>query len=138
MIFHFNHFSLIIFYHSVWLGFELFGLRVQVCSQLVQFTLMHKGYNNHHCHNKPQTGNGDDVMPRRDELRIWKILKKIQLRSNHGVEKLRSNHGVEKLGSDHGVEDLLDHAGRQLSFYHWGRELSSLPLSWVFYCCSGG
>ena len=30
MIFYFNHFSLIIFYHSVWLGFELFGLRVQV------------------------------------------------------------------------------------------------------------
>ena len=33
MIFlNFNHFSLIIFYHSVWLGFELFGLRVQVHS----------------------------------------------------------------------------------------------------------
>ena len=55
--FYFNHFSLIIFYHSVWLGFELFGLRVQVCSQLVQFTLACKGYDNHHCHNKPQTGN---------------------------------------------------------------------------------
>ena len=25
MIFYFNHFSLIIFYHSVWLGFELLG-----------------------------------------------------------------------------------------------------------------
>ena len=25
MIFYINHFSLIIFYHSVWLGFELFG-----------------------------------------------------------------------------------------------------------------
>ena len=61
----------------------------------------------------------DDVMPRRDGLRIWKILKKIQL---------RSDYGVEKLGSDHGVEDLrLDHAGRQFSFCHWDRELSSLP-----------
>ena len=30
--FYFNHFSLIIFYHLVWLGFELFGLRVQVHS----------------------------------------------------------------------------------------------------------
>ena len=30
--FYFNHFSLIIFYHSVWLGFELFGLRDQVHS----------------------------------------------------------------------------------------------------------
>ena len=29
MIFYINPFSLIIFYHSVWLGFELFGL-VQV------------------------------------------------------------------------------------------------------------
>ena len=54
--FYFNHFSLI-FYRSVWLGFELFGLRVQMCSQLVQFTLVRKGYDNHHCHNKPQTGN---------------------------------------------------------------------------------
>ena len=55
--FYIIHFSLIIFYHSVWLGFELFGLRVQACSQLVQFTLVRKGYDNHHCHNKPQTGN---------------------------------------------------------------------------------
>ena len=30
----------------------------------------------------------DDVMPRRGVLRIWKILKKIQLNSDHGVEKL--------------------------------------------------
>ena len=56
--FYFNHFSLIIFYHSVWLGFELFRLRVQVCSQLVQFTLARKEYGNHHCHNKSQTQNG--------------------------------------------------------------------------------
>ena len=55
--FYFNHFSLIIFYHSVWLGFELFGLRVQVCHQLVQFMLACKGYDNHHCHNKPQAEN---------------------------------------------------------------------------------
>ena len=40
----------------------------------------------------------DDVMPRRDGLRIWKILKKIQLSSDHPVEKLISDHGVEKLG----------------------------------------
>ena len=35
--FYINHFSLIIFYHSVWLGFELFGLRVQVHNHWVQF-----------------------------------------------------------------------------------------------------
>ena len=50
--FYFNHFSLIIFYHSVWLGFELFGLSDQVFSQ---------GYGNQHCHNKPQTENGAGV-----------------------------------------------------------------------------
>ena len=54
--FYFNNFSLIIFYHSVWLGFEQFGLRVQVCSRLVQFTLVRKGYDNHHFHNKSLTG----------------------------------------------------------------------------------
>ena len=88
--FYFNHFSLIIFYRSVWLGFELFGLWVQVCCQLVQFTLASKGYDNHHCHNKAQTGNRsvDDVMPRGDGLKIWKILKKIHLSSDHGVGKL--------------------------------------------------
>ena len=32
-----NHSSLIIFYHSVWLGFGLFGLKVQVHSHWVQF-----------------------------------------------------------------------------------------------------
>ena len=35
--FYFNHFSLIIFYHSIWLGFELFGLRVQMHSHWVHF-----------------------------------------------------------------------------------------------------
>ena len=54
--FYFNHFSFI-FYHSVWLAFELFGLRVQLCNQLVQFTFECKGYDNHYCNNKPQTGN---------------------------------------------------------------------------------
>ena len=61
MIFFFNDFSLIIFYHSVWLGFELFGLRVQGHSHWVQFTLTRKGYDNRHYHNKPQTGNGAGV-----------------------------------------------------------------------------
>ena len=133
IFFYFNHFSWIIFYHSVWLGFELFGLRVQVCSQLMQLTLVRKGYDNHHCHNYPPDRkcrwSVDDVMPRRDGRRIWKILKKIQL---------SSDHGVEKLGSDQAVEDLrLNHAGRQLSFCHWGREWSSLLLIWVFCRCGG-
>ena len=61
MIFYFNHFSLTMFYISVWMGFELFGLRVQVYSQLVQFMIPRKGYDNHHCHNKPQRGNWAEV-----------------------------------------------------------------------------
>ena len=88
----------------------------------------------------------DDVMPRRDRLRIWKILKKIQLSSDHGVEKLGSDndvemlgsdndveklkptHGFEKLSSDHGVEKLgSDHGVEDLRLDHAGREGSSLP-----------
>ena len=65
----------------------------------------------------------DDVMPRRDGLRIWKILKKMQLGSDHDVEKLGSNHGIKKLKSDHGVEG-----------WYWTMEADS----WVFYCCHGG
>ena len=72
-------FFLIISYHLVWLGFELFGVRAQVHSQLVQFTLACKGYDNHHCYNKtPDRKWGwsvDDFMPGRDgpeNLRIFK------------------------------------------------------------------
>ena len=56
-------------------------------------------------------------MPWRDGLKIWKILKKIQLGSDHDVEKLSSDHGAEKLGSDHGVEKLRsDHGFEKLGF----------------------
>ena len=134
IFFYFNHFSLIIFYPSLGLGFELFGSRVQVCSQLVQFTLASKGYDNHQSHNKPPDRKWgwsvDDIMPRRDKLRNWKILKNIQLRSDHGVEKLKFDHAVEDL--------RLDHAGIRLSLCLWGRQLSSLPLSWVFDRCGSG
>ena len=131
----FNHFSLIIFYHSVWLGFELFWLRVQVSSLLVQITLVRKGYDNHHCHNKPQTGNGLEYGWRHAQKRWAENLedyeKKIQLRIDHGVKKLGSDHGVEKLKSDHGVENLrLDHPRRQLSFCHWGIE-NGVLCHWV-------
>ena len=118
--FYFNHFSLIIFYHSVWLGFELFGLRVQVCSQLVQFTLMRKGYDNHHCHNKPQTENEAGVWmtscPEELSREYWRFWKKSrQSSSDYGVEKLSSDHGVKKLSPDHGVEKLgFDHGVEKL------------------------
>ena len=122
MIFYFNPFSLIIFYHSVWLGFELFELRVQVCSQLVQFTLVRKGYDNHHRHNKPKTGNwaGMWMASCPDEMgrefgSFWKRVSYELTLDNVGRQlgSLPLRQTVE-------VEDLrLDHAGRQLS---------SLPL----------
>ena len=97
-------FLLIIFYHSVWLGFELFGLRVQVYSQLVQFTLVRKGYDNHHWHNKsPDWKWGwsvDDVLPGKYGPVNLRILKKSHLRVENGswrqiVEFLPLTHRVE-------------------------------------------
>ena len=58
----------------------------------------------------------DDIMPRRDWLRIRKILNNIQLRPDH--EKLGSDYGVEKLGSDHKVEDWTMQADN-LVLCHW-------------------
>ena len=87
-----SHFSLIIFYHSVWLGFELLGLRVQVHSHCLQFTLVRKEYDNHYCHNKPKTGNRAGVyMTSCSEemvLGIWEFWKRVswKLRLDHGVE----------------------------------------------------
>ena len=55
-------------------------------SQLMQFTLVRKGYDNHHCYNKPpdrkRGWSVDDVMPARDGPENLRILKKSQL----GVE----------------------------------------------------
>ena len=79
MSFCINYFSLIIFCRSVWLGFELFTLRIQVYSQLMQFTLVRKGYDSHRCHNKPQTGKrGWSVDDVKEEmvLRIWVFWKR--------------------------------------------------------------
>ena len=82
------------------------------------FTLVRKGYDNHHCHNKTPNRNVTGVWmtscPEEMVLRIWKIWKNIQLSSDHGVENLSSAHGIEKLSPDHwsdpGAEKLrLDH-----------------------------
>ena len=92
MIFYINHFSLIIFYHSVWWGFELFGpLKFRCIVIGCSFTLARKGYDNHHCHNKPPDRklgwNVDDVMPRRDVPDNLRILKRRQLRwDSWGIE----------------------------------------------------
>ena len=52
---------LIIIYHSVWKGFELFGSLCRCTLIEYSFTLVLKGYDNHNCHNKPQSGNGAGV-----------------------------------------------------------------------------
>ena len=126
IFFYLNNFSFILFYHSVWLVFELFEFRVQVCSQLVQFTRVRKRYDNHQemglecgwCHTQKRW------------LRIWKIFKKIKLRSDHGVEKLGSDYRVEKLKSDSGVESWhwieFSATELKLNFDRW-------RCSWVFH-----
>ena len=107
MIFYINHFSLIIFYHSVWLGFELFGLRVQVHCHWVQFyARAQRIWQSPFVIINPRKEMGwsvDDVMPRRDGPENLRILKKSQLRVEIGlwrqtVEFLPLGHGVESLG----------------------------------------
>ena len=76
IFFYINHFSLIIFYHSVWLGFELFGLRVQVHSHWVQFyTRAQRIWQSLFVIINPLTGNGAGVWmtlcPEEMVLRIW-------------------------------------------------------------------
>ena len=127
ILFYFNHFSLIIFYRSVWLGFELFVLRVQVCSQLEQFTLVPKGYDNHHCHNKAQTGNvaGMCMTSCPEEMgrefgRFWK-------RYSWGPTMVLRCWGPTMVLRSWRL--TLDHVGRQLSFCH---TIESWRYTWVF------
>ena len=59
-------FFILIIFHIYILSFSLFGLwnillLVPGHCLWVQFTLVRKGYENHHCHNKPQTENGAGV-----------------------------------------------------------------------------
>ena len=62
-------------------------------SQLVQFTLVRKGYDNHHCHNKPPdkkwSWSVDDVMSRRDGPENLRILRKNQLKAEIGLWRQR-------------------------------------------------
>ena len=97
------------------LSFSLVGLwtiRVKkspgIESIVYSLTLARKGYDNHPCHNKPQREMGwsvDDIMPRRDGLRILRILRNTAVESWHWTMK----------------EDSW-------VLCHWGRQLGSLPL----------
>ena len=116
-----NHFPLIISYHSVWLGFELFGLRVQVHSHWVQFyARAQRIWQSPFVMINPRQEMKLECRWRHAQKRWAENLEDFEKRSDHRDEKLRSDHAVEKV--------RLDHAGRQLSLYHWGIE------NWVFYC----
>ena len=84
IFFYFNHFSLIIFYHSVWLGFELFGLRVQVQSIGYSLRSRTKDMTITIVIKKTDRKWGwsvDDVMLKRDGPENLRFLKKSQLRN---------------------------------------------------------
>ena len=73
----------------------------------------------------------DDVKPGRDGQRIWKILKKIQLSSDHAVKLgltmvLRSWGPTMQLR----IWDWIMEADNWVC--HWGKE------DWVLYRCGGG
>ena len=96
--FYINHFSLIIFYHLVWLGFELFRLRVHVHSHWVQFyTRTQRIWQSPFVIINPQTGNGAGVWmtscPEEMVLRIWGFWKEPveirPLRWELGIRPLR-------------------------------------------------
>ena len=64
-------FFVIISYHLVWLGFELFeSLKFMFIIIGCSFTFARKGYENHHCHNKPPTGNEAGVWMAQAHLKM--------------------------------------------------------------------
>ena len=85
------------FYHPVWLGFELFeSLKFRCIAIGCSFTLAHKGYDNHRCYNKASDRKWgwsvDDVKPGRDGPENLRILKKSQLRLDHGGGEMSVCH----------------------------------------------
>ena len=78
MIFYMNHFSLTIFYHSVWQCFQSFSAVLRSRAKDMTITISH---------NKPpdrKCGWGvDDVMSRRDGPENLRILKNSQLRLDY-------------------------------------------------------
>ena len=143
MIFYINYFSLIIFYHSVWLGFQLFGL-VQVHRHWVQFTLERRGYDNYNCHNKPQIGNGLEC----ERHRAWKrwvdnlgILKKhvsweldcrrVELVVYWGASPVEFYSWPIELGTRLGPVKLGVHFG-QVESWIWVKTMVLISLTTVF------
>ena len=75
-----NHFSLIIFYHSVWLGFEPFGYQSRCIVSWCSLRSRAKDITITICHNKPPDRNWgwsvNDVMPIRNGPEDLRILKR--------------------------------------------------------------
>ena len=104
MFLYINHFSLIIFYHSVCLNYS--SLLVQVHSHLVQLSSCAKDMTITICLNKSPDRKWDwsvdDVIPRRDGPENLRILKRRQLRIRPlkaGLGFLPLRHAVEFFGS---------------------------------------
>ena len=71
----------------------------------------------------------DDVMPRRDGLRIRKILKKIQLRPDNGVEKLKVDIGLCRQTIEfQPLGQRMEFSAIELSFLPLRRRLSFAGL----------
>ena len=112
--FYINHFSLIIFYHLVWWGFEPFGCQSRCIVNWCSLCSREKDMTIPICHNKPQTGNESGVWmtscPEEMVLRIWGFWKESvgfwplkdvvgfwPLKEELGFRPLR--HAVEFFGS---------------------------------------
>ena len=121
MIFSFWSFTLIIFYYSVWLGFELFRFSCIVIGY--SFRLTRKGYDNLLCHDKPQSGNEAGVwMTSCPEEMSWEL----EDFKNTAVGILRLDHVGRQLGSlalRQTVALRFEIGHKRLSFCHGGREV---------------
>ena len=153
IFFYINHFSLIIFYHSFWLGFGLFGSYFRYTDIEYSFTLVCKGYDNHNCHNKPQMGNVTGVWmtscPEAMVLRIWRFSKivswelpldyvgrQLGYRPQWQTVEVGVRLRCWEVGSDHKVEQL----GPTMMLRNWGpslvwRNWKLLDICRAFRCC---
>ena len=114
MIFYINHFSLIIFYHSVWLVFELIGSYFR-CTAI--------GYSLH-SHAEDMTITIVVINPRKE--------RRLVCEWHHAQKRWVENLGILKktsVGVDFGpckTDDFVSAFGhRELSSLPWSRELES-------------
>ena len=112
IFFYINHFSLIIFYHSVLVGLWTIRLLVQVNTHWVQFTLACRGHDNHKCHNKNpryEMGLGCEwrharkrwaenlVISKKQLVEIWLWVGPVQLSWGFDCGRCRNSQHSKKL-----------------------------------------